>query len=572
MSENLRNNPFAQLFPSLEAAKQYSELCEANLKKRNSMKAKTTTPRSKTIPNQHITMNDRIERLFGISLDSESKNEVIYLPEVAASSKQTWLDLEILEQALSERLFLENPEEHLLNGNNSSSVIEKNVLIYLSNCYERVLNLGNSRIGTDVKVMQDLILRNMATALQPDLYASQDIFSQFAEILVNCKHAFLNGLIDELRKDGDDVETVLIPFLEYLHLKLTKATLGSAFVKEICESLLQLAGNKISAAILMKYSTPKGAKVSGGDFGRTLFGEILNLSCLPKSENFLFDEYFLKNSRLNGDYERETEVIWQLVADLNQSLYQIFNALLRVSSEVNRELVAWISDCLEKNKDLGKLWRSYGPRTGLSHNNVSTGFMVNFGAVLLQLCQPIIISDSKIMKIDPTFGAVGNFATETCLIPAEERPTAEVYNFVTEIFFLTHKAVDLGFRVANELFFQAAQDMSTLNSARRDARRTGFEEAAEATEEQLTRQATIMRSYYAAIFEPKARDLILKMNVATCKWIVQLILNVDQGAGYQIREMRELTFPLPDEVPQTLACVPEFIIENLNWHLALLFK
>lgn len=34
----------------------------------------------------------------------------------------------------------------------------------------------------------------------------------------------------------------------------------------------------------------------------------------------------------------------------------------------------------------------------------------------------------------------------TCLIPTEEneiRPTAETYNFVTECFFMTHRALDL---------------------------------------------------------------------------------------------------------------------------------
>lgn len=39
---------------------------------------------------------------------------------------------------------------------------------------------------------------------------------------------------------------------------------------------------------------------------------------------------------------------------------------------------------------------------------VSDGFMLNLGAVLLQLCQPFCTSpeDSKSLKIDPTYGAV----------------------------------------------------------------------------------------------------------------------------------------------------------------------
>lgn len=39
---------------------------------------------------------------------------------------------------------------------------------------------------------------------------------------------------------------------------------------------------------------------------------------------------------------------------------------------------------------------------------VSDGFMLNLGAVLLQLCQPFCTSaeDPKALKIDPTYGAV----------------------------------------------------------------------------------------------------------------------------------------------------------------------
>lgn len=39
---------------------------------------------------------------------------------------------------------------------------------------------------------------------------------------------------------------------------------------------------------------------------------------------------------------------------------------------------------------------------------VSDGFMMNLGAVLLQLCQPFCTTpnDPKALKIDPTYGAV----------------------------------------------------------------------------------------------------------------------------------------------------------------------
>lgn len=41
-------------------------------------------------------------------------------------------------------------------------------------------------------------------------------------------------------------------------------------------------------------------------------------------------------------------------------------------------------------------------------------------------------------------------SSETCLIPMSEggaRPVAKTFGFTTECFFLTHRALDLGYRV-----------------------------------------------------------------------------------------------------------------------------
>lgn len=53
--------------------------------------------------------------------------------------------------------------------------------------------------------------------------------------------------------------------------------------------------------------------------------------------------------------------------------------------------------------------------------SVSDGFMLNLGAVLLQLCQPFCTSaeDPKALKIDPTYGAV---------------PVSNFYNITKRIF------------------------------------------------------------------------------------------------------------------------------------------
>lgn len=47
--------------------------------------------------------------------------------------------------------------------------------------------------------------------------------------------------------------------------------------------------------------------------------------------------------------------------------------------------------------------------------------------------------------------------SETCLIPVpqgETRPVASSFSFVTECFFLTHRALNLGYRIILEKLFK----------------------------------------------------------------------------------------------------------------------
>lgn len=48
-------------------------------------------------------------------------------------------------------------------------------------------------------------------------------------------------------------------------------------------------------------------------------------------------------------------------------------------------------------------------------------------------------------------------SSETCLIPApegESRPMSDSFGFITECFFLTHRALDLGYRVILDKFLK----------------------------------------------------------------------------------------------------------------------
>ena len=93
---------------------------------------------------------------------------------------------------------------------------------------------------------------------------------------------------------------------------------------------------------------------------------------------------------------------------LADSLHRVFHALLKCSPEVNHMTLNWISGCLEANAARGKLWNRENNVDG--GTTVSDGFMMNFGAVMLRLCEPFLFKRSRSyniekLNVDPTYCA-----------------------------------------------------------------------------------------------------------------------------------------------------------------------
>lgn len=68
-------------------------------------------------------------------------------------------------------------------------------------------------------------------------------------------------------------------------------------------------------------------------------------------------------------------------------------------------------------------------------------------------------------------------SSETCLIPTPEgetRPVAESFGFVTECFFLTHRALDLGYRVVLDKLMRTSQDLSRIQRLHTEAQSNGM--------------------------------------------------------------------------------------------------
>lgn len=135
-------------------------------------------------------INELVENAFKFTLDKNPRSQsLVYLEDIASGTDKTFIDLELLEHALFERLLLDKPESCLVKSKNSNGVdvrvTSTECMVYLFECYKD-LSQYRCKVQADnkewlqvVNQMIELVVRNAATALkQPDLYEGQNVHAQ----------------------------------------------------------------------------------------------------------------------------------------------------------------------------------------------------------------------------------------------------------------------------------------------------------------------------------------------------------------------------------------------------------
>ena len=188
------------------------------------------------------------------------------------------------------------------------------------------------------------------------------------------------------------------------------------------------------------------------------------------------------------------------------------------------------------NKARGQTWTQHQSGQLLKASCVSDGFMVNLSAVLLQLCKPFTSVDDpkaqdRLAKIDPAYGRLGHdpenganlkeFNKETCLIgPTDLNPEfiQQPFSFSTELFFMTHRSLELGNRTVHAQLVKLSQELSRLQRAFQDANG----QSGQAAEQIQERMDHLMSSYLclkAVLLVPEWLDLHYDFSVATSRWL-----------------------------------------------------
>ncbi|XP_012272749.1 ubiquitin conjugation factor E4 A isoform X2 [Orussus abietinus] len=605
MCDDVNRNPFAGLFSTINDALSFSSQsldigsqnnlnCDAALPEQN-FKEKSNDQNYENLNLEAGSQDELVDKLvadvFGLRLSLDAK----------VSEQLVYLDSSSIERAVFERLMLRDPESKLVPKNGKkgvaidSHVVETQVIPYLFECHCRLQRYKtNTKLVQTVDDISRIILRNVGTTLQePDLFPGQKVHGQLVELLIeddlrNQKlYTFIAGVLTELDAENNEAEQDVIdaafrPVLDIIHKEAAQSNL--MIQKYWFNSLRMFSSFESLAKLMINHSTPKND--SGRSYSNTLFGALLSLSCLPKSARAPF--YFFRKPLREPRAAVEGN-IWSALDAISESLHKVFHSLLKCSDEVRHLTLQWIGNCLHANASRGKL-SNFHDGSGISGsavNSVSDGFMLNLGSVLLRLCQPFCgrPNDTKVLMIDPTYCAaeakdenesrirglhMKGLTSQTCLIPTPEgetRPVAESYKFVTECFYLTHRALDLGYRVVLEKFVKSTQDLGRLQRVYHEAQVDESQTVLEIFSQRVEMEITKYLSFRASLLAPDMLNLLAKFHAATACWLLQVNLNdfneqeTDQSS-YVPKELKPVTFPLPDTVPKTLRCIPEFVVEN----------
>lgn len=602
-------NPFSTLFQEKTVVKSTSAAATTTTTTATTSSSTPVSADSKPIVNVMTQkVNALIEQVFHITINRipQKNKQLVFMDDLATSNPTAQsMNVELLEQALFERLLLQNPSEYLIPNNiqNDETLIitETKVLLYLYGAYERLCKWNryqnDNSLVQEYGVIENLIFRNASTAnKQPELFDGQDLSNQWLELLKDSydeyelKCTFLSRVIRDVYNDNEpaydeSLTNIFKSVFDHVLATIRKSSLIT-LDKWIIPLLLAFVSDKSNeklAQLLLNYSTPKAlpnGNFDGIRFAESLLGQLLCISIMPKNHNGPYEYY---ENIADAQSPSLSASLWNSLKMHLDELHRLFKGFLLIGGEVRGQMLEWFGLCLSKNQARGQLWNAHNPLAMVGGmKTVPDSFMIGLCGILLRLCKPLLRPAFKVLDVDPTYCAVTNaerieksvhmldVEKETCLRPTnenEKRNTSESYKFITEVFYITHKAIDLGYRVCIERFFQLNREISRLQNGYQDAQLQGSG-AAENIMQVLTAQMPQFLCLQNLIIEPANDQLLLQFYEATSLWLTQTASKIpDPNDPDKEINAPSIRLPITTTAPKILSSIPEFILENLVGYL-----
>ncbi|XP_075151628.1 ubiquitination factor E4A [Haematobia irritans] len=538
----------------------------------------------------------------------QSKKAVLCLADVIVldTSLSNELSEEIVSHAIFERLMLTDTKEFLVEGDDVENALQNDTLLYLHRAYiecEKIRNSQSSR-KKDCEKILSLIITNSSTCMrQPDLFPGRPVWEQWKQIMLESEDVhtpetmnYIVECVTKIYSEDDPLEALgalkanFYPLLGKIQTHLSQSNLIT-IKKNIFWILSFFVRDKRipqMGEVLIDYTMPN-PNTNGGAYMDTLFGHMFSISILPKNQNGPY-EFF---TELSLESKSTDPALWQCMASHQQSVFTLIKQLLVQNSTTKQKTLQWISKCLHANIARGHLWNNLN--NGLDnflHQNASDSFMIGLTSVLLRLCTPLCEPNLKVLLVDPTYCGVADSDRqmkqvnmikafeETTLLPTEDnnrRITANKFNFVTELFFLTHKSYELAYRASIERFTRMSRELHNLQTSYQDiAINDPNSDMAKNLLRMLKQQLQQYLCLRNCLMEPENDMAILKFLEASAIWLIEVALiskeelesRTKEGCGFAPGQKHNKSIPAKvDFVPHTLQCIPENIIDNIISYL-----
>ncbi|XP_067950362.1 ubiquitin conjugation factor E4 A-like [Watersipora subatra] len=335
-----------------------------------------------------------------------------------------------------------------------------------------------------------------------------------------------------------------------------------------------------SCFVLLAYTNTTNPSATAME--KTLFGTILSSSCAPSNQPGPIEssQLFENPSRMTqADVELAEQMAFSNSALIIDCMSKLFLKLCQLSPRTRHLLLLWVGRLLHANNGRIKLASIMSSHNAPPRDECSDGLMLNLCAVLLRLCKPFSLPQSpKLMRIHPQYCRqrfsesndqeakhhhLWGVSEETYLVQLDENQVNTIempseYNFICDIFFLTHQSLHLGLHSTFERFANLNRDLNRIQTAYQQLQAAGSPdvEAIKLMFEGAMKRFMCMR---VALVDPELLKPVLQFHVATSTYLTHLATGGDNSVPFS-----SLTFPLKEPNTRLLGCIPEHIITNIT--------
>ncbi|KAK7469287.1 Ubiquitin conjugation factor E4 [Stygiomarasmius scandens] len=389
---------------------------------------------------------------------------------------------------------------------------------------------------------------------------------------------FLQDLAHRFEPDNE-LDGVLAPVVRQLlfHPSLFRTEGlggGDASWRGVVGGLEALVSVKAIATMITRMEDFNPDDVSAPVFEvKSLMGPLCRLNVFSREWPGIAQTYFSDpDKRTRDDVESSYASLRGTLKSLQNSLFQIFNTLVRASAEAREAVLQYFAKVISLN--VKRAGMQVDPATVSSD-----GFMVNLQVVLYRFAEPFMDATySKIDKIDPFYYARSkriDIHEETRIKATSEEagkwaegiPPGPAPNFISDIFYLTIAMSHYGYQKTIQNYTDLAKVMDDiqrhLDFLNGDGSWMGspLQARTEAAINHVKNQQSKVRSaqltYEAQLLDP---ELIFRSIGFTNFLGTWLIRQVDPKKTHPSPTVE---LPLPQEVPMAFRVLPEYIVEDI---------